>query len=127
MEIIGYKKFWSFKMIHKLADVLSSDIGEGTKIWQFCVVLADAKIGKNFNVCANVFIENEVVIGNNVTIKNGVQLWDGIVVEDNVFIGPNVTFCNDRYPKSGNRNFKKEHTLIKKGASIGAGAIFYHV
>jgi acetyltransferase-like isoleucine patch superfamily enzyme len=109
-------------MIHKLADVLSSNIGKGTKIWQFCVVLAGAKIGKNCNICANVFIENEVIIGDNVTIKNGVQLWDGIVVEDNVFIGPNVTFCNDRYPKSGNRDFKKEHILIKKDASIGANA-----
>jgi acetyltransferase-like isoleucine patch superfamily enzyme len=109
-------------MIHKLADVQSKKIGEGTKIWQFCVVLPGAKIGKNCNICANVFIENDVVIGDNVTIKNGVQLWDGIIIEDNVFVGPNATFTNDRHPKSGNRNFKLEKTMIKKGASIGANA-----
>ncbi|MDR3048836.1 MAG: N-acetyltransferase [Elusimicrobiota bacterium] len=109
-------------MIHKLSDVQSNNIGEGTRIWQFCVVLAGAKIGKNCNICANVFIENEVIIGNNTTIKCGAQIWDGIVIEDDVFIGPNVTFCNDKHPKSGNREFVMKKTLIKKGASIGANA-----
>lgn len=56
------------------------------------------------------------------TIKSGVQIWDGMIVEDNVFIGPNVTFCNDRYPKSRNKNWKLEPVIIKKGASIGANA-----
>ena len=56
------------------------------------------------------------------TVKCGVQLWDGIEIEDDVFIGPNVTFCNDRYPKSGNKNFKLEKVIVKKGASIGANA-----
>ena len=108
--------------IHPLADFQSKNIGENTRIWQFVVVLADAKIGNDCNICANCLIENEVSLGNNVTVKSGVQLWDGITVEDDVFIGPNVTFCNDRYPKSGNRNFKLEPILIKKGASIGANS-----
>lgn len=86
--------------IHFLSDVQSSNIGDNTNIWQFCVVLPGAKIGLNCNVCAGVLIENDVVIGNNVTIKSGVQLWDGIVVEDDVFIGPNVTFTNDLIPRS---------------------------
>ncbi len=109
-------------MIHQLSDVQSKNIGENTNIWQFCVVLPNAKIGKNCNICSHCFIENNVVIGNNVTIKNGVYLYDGITVEDNVFIGPNATFCNDKYPKSKNKNFKLEPILIKKGASIGANA-----
>ena len=109
-------------MIHNLADVQSSSIGEGTNIWQFCVVLKGAKIGANCNICSHCFIENEVVLGNNVTVKNGVSIYDGITIEDNVFIGPNVAFCNDKYPKSKNTNFKLEGILIKKGASIGANA-----
>lgn len=109
-------------MIHPLSDVQSKNIGENTNIWQFCVILKNAQIGANCNICSNVFIENDVKIGNNVTIKNGVQIWDGIEIEDNVFIGPNVTFCNDRYPKSGNKNFKLEKIIIKKGASIGANS-----
>lgn len=109
-------------MIHPLSDVQSKNIGENTNIWQYCVVLPNAKIGDNCNICSHCFIENDVVIGNNVTVKNGVYLYDGITIEDDVFIGPNATFCNDRYPKSKNKNFKLEPIVIKKGASIGANA-----
>ncbi len=109
-------------MTHALSDVQSGNIGPDTDIWQFCVVLPGARIGANCNICANVFIENDVVIGDNVTVKSGVQLWDGIVLEDDVFVGPNVTFTNDLYPRSKNAGWKKANTLIKKGASIGANA-----
>jgi len=109
--------------IHPLSDVQSKDIGDGTHIWQFCVVLSGAKIGKNCNICANCFIEKDVVIGDNVTIKCGVQIWDGMRIEDNVFIGANATFCNDRHPKSGNASsFKLEPVIIHRGAMIGANA-----
>lgn len=108
--------------IHKLSDVQSTKIGNGTSIWQFCVVLPHAVIGDNCNICSHVFIENDVIIGNRVTIKCGVQLWDGITIEDNVFIGPNVTFCNDRYPVSRNKEANLEKIIIKKGASIGANS-----
>ena len=108
--------------IHPLSDVQSKNIGEGTMIWQFCVVLEKAVIGKNCNINFNVFIENQVFIGDNVTIKPGVQIWDGMTVEDNVFIGPNVTFTNDKAPKSKNKNFVMFPTILKKGASLGANA-----
>ncbi|MDR3001284.1 MAG: N-acetyltransferase [Fibromonadaceae bacterium] len=110
-------------MIHPLADVQSSQIGKGTKVWQFCVVLGGAQIGKNCNICMNVFIENDVVIGDNVTVKCGVQLWDGLRVEDDVFIGPNVTFTNDLIPRSGKRPAEFLKTVLKRGASIGAGSV----
>ena len=109
-------------MIHKLADVQSKHIGKDTNIWQFCVILPNAIIGNNCNICANVFIENDVFIGNNVTVKCGVQLWDGVTVEDDVFIGPNVTFTNDLFPRSKQYPQKFEKTFIKKGASIGANS-----
>ena len=109
-------------MIHLLSDVQSKNIGANTNIWQFCVVLPNAVIGDNCNICSHCFIENNVKIGNNVTVKCGVQLWDGVEIEDDVFIGPNVTFCNDKYPKSRNKDFKLEKVVIKKGASIGANA-----
>lgn len=109
--------------IHSLADVQSSQIGVGTQIWQFVVVLPHAVIGENCNICSHTFIENDVIIGDEVTIKNGVYLWDGIRVEDRVFIGPNVTFTNDKYPRSKSYPNQFQNTLIKKGASIGAGSI----
>ena len=109
-------------MIHPLSDVKSTNIGENTNIWQFCVVFPKAKIGTGCNICANVLIENEVIVGNNVTVKSGVQLWDGVTLEDNVFVGPNVTFTNDLFPRSKNPDWKLSKTVVKKGASIGANA-----
>jgi acetyltransferase-like isoleucine patch superfamily enzyme len=109
-------------MIHPLSDVQSKNIGENTNIWQFCVILPGAVIGSNCNICSHCFIENDVKIGNNVTIKCGVQVWDGIILEDDVFVGPNVTFCNDRYPKSHNKEWKLEGITVKKRASIGANS-----
>ena len=109
-------------MIHHLSDVQTTNIGNNTNIWQFVVVLPEAIIGSNCNICSHCFIENDVRIGNNVTIKCGVQIWDGITIEDNVFIGPNATFTNDKYPKSKNRNYTLLRTVVKSGASIGANA-----
>ena len=106
-------------MIHPLSDVHSVNIGDGTRIWQYCVVLELAKIGKDCNICSHCFIENDVKIGNNVTIKNGVYLWDGITIEDNVQIGPNVTFTNDKYPRA-KQPFELQRTIVKKNSSIGA-------
>lgn len=109
-------------MIHRLADVQTQHIGQGTNIWQFCVVLQGASIGEDCNLCAHVLVENDVVIGNRVTIKSGVQLWDGVTIEDDVFIGPNVTFTNDLVPRSKQYPESFARTLIEKGASIGANA-----
>ena len=109
--------------VHPLADVASGDVGDGTRIWQFVVVLAGAKIGVDCNICAHVFIENDVVIGDRVTIKSGVQLWNGLRLRNDVFVGPNATFTNDRYPRSKHHHDKYLETIIEDGASIGAGAV----
>ena len=109
--------------IHPLADVHSQQIGELSKVWQFCVVLAGARIGRNCNICSHCFIENDVWIGDEVTVKNGVYLYDGIVLEDNVFIGPNATFTNDKSPRSKVYPEAFLKTTIKRGASIGGGAV----
>jgi len=109
-------------MIHKFSDCQSDKIPASTNIWQYVVVLPNASIGENCNICAHSFIENDVVIGNNVTVKCGVYLWDGILIEDNVQIGPNVTFTNDKYPRA-KQKFELQRTTIKRNASIGAGSI----
>lgn len=109
--------------IHPNAIVESKSIGDNTRIWAFVHILKGASIGSNCNICDHGFIENDVIIGNNVTIKSGIYIWDGVRVEDNVFLGPNVTFTNDIYPRS--KVYQKEYpcTLIKEGASIGAGSV----
>nr|WP_210546274.1 acyltransferase [Rhodoferax sp. PAMC 29310] len=108
--------------IHTLSDVQSNAVGENTRIWQFVVVLAGARIGQDCNICSHCLIENDVVIGDRVTVKSGTQLWDGLRVGSDVFIGPNVTFTNDKNPQSGNVNFTRLSTRIESGASIGGGA-----
>lgn len=107
---------------HPSADIKSKKIGAGTRIWQFVVVLPDAAIGSDGNICSHCLIENDVVIGDRVTVKSGVQLWDGLRVGDDVFIGPNVSFANDRFPRSKKTPEKFLQTTIEAGASIGAGA-----
>ncbi len=107
-------------MIHPLSDC-QAEIPESTRVWQYCVILSGAKIGEDCNICSHCFIENDVVIGNRVTVKSGVQLWDGIVLEDNTFVGGNVSFVNDRWPRS-KQSFELLPIIVKKGASIGAGS-----
>jgi len=108
--------------IHPSADVQATDIGSGSRIWQFSVVLAGAKIGQDCNICSHCFIENDVFVGDRVTVKCSVQLWDGLRIGNDVFIGPNVTFTNDKYPKSGNKDFQCLNTWVDDGVSIGGGA-----
>jgi UDP-2-acetamido-3-amino-2,3-dideoxy-glucuronate N-acetyltransferase len=105
--------------IHHLSDVQTSDIGENTRVWQYCVILPGASIGSNCNICSHCFIENDVIIGNRVTVKFFTELCDGIEISDDVFIGPHVSFLNDITPHSQQYLDEFPRTIIKKGASIG--------
>jgi acetyltransferase-like isoleucine patch superfamily enzyme len=109
-------------MIHPLSDVQTEHIGQGTRVWQYVVILRGAVIGQDANICSHCLIENDVVVGDRVTVKSGVQLWDGISLEDDVFVGPNVTFTNDPFPRSKQYPDSFPRTLVKRGASIGANA-----
>lgn len=110
--------------IHEKATCDTTNVGEGTRIWGSTHVLAQAKIGRNCNICEQVFIENKVSIGDNCTVKSHVAIWDGVTLEDGVFVGPSVVFTNDLRPraflKRGTAGFKD--TLIKRGATLGANS-----
>jgi acetyltransferase-like isoleucine patch superfamily enzyme/dTDP-4-dehydrorhamnose 3,5-epimerase-like enzyme len=109
-------------MKHPQAIVETDHVGEGTRIWAFAHLLPGAIVGKDCNICDQVFIENQVTVGDRVTIKSGVQLWDGVHLEDDVFIGPNVTFTNDPFPRSTHHLAAYPETWVRRGASIGANA-----
>lgn len=109
--------------IHPMADVQTAAIGAGTTIWQFVVVLPQARIGADVNLCAHCFVENDVQIGDRVTVKSGVYLWDGTRLENDVFVGPNVTFTNDKFPRSKRHLSEFPTTTVETGASIGGGAV----
>jgi acetyltransferase-like isoleucine patch superfamily enzyme/dTDP-4-dehydrorhamnose 3,5-epimerase-like enzyme len=108
--------------VHPHALCETGAIGENTRVWAFTHVLPGATIGKDCNICDHVFIENDVVLGDRVTVKSGVQLWDGLRIADDVFIGPNVTFSNDKYPRSKQYERPLLQTHVGRGASIGGGA-----
>jgi UDP-2-acetamido-3-amino-2,3-dideoxy-glucuronate N-acetyltransferase len=108
--------------IHPKSDVAECTIGEGTKVWQFVVILKGATIGKDCNLCAHTLIEGGGVIGDRVTLKSGVFIWDGVTIKDDVFVGPGVTFINDLYPRSKHHQDVVSQTTVNRGASIGANA-----
>jgi len=108
--------------VHARALVETEDVGAGTRIWAFAHVMPGARIGRDCNICDHTFVEGDVVVGDRVTIKSGVYLWDGLRLEDDVFVGPQATFTNDPFPRS-KRAFICPTTTIRRGASIGAGAV----
>jgi acetyltransferase-like isoleucine patch superfamily enzyme len=107
--------------IHPTADVQTRQIGAGTTIWQFAIVLGGAQVGADCNINCHTFVEGGAVLGDRVTLKSGVYVWSGVTLEDGVFVGPNATFSNDLRPRS-RRPVPVVPTLVKQGASIGAGA-----
>jgi UDP-2-acetamido-3-amino-2,3-dideoxy-glucuronate N-acetyltransferase len=98
-------------------------IGTGTRVWQFAVVLAGARIGADCNLNAHTLVEGGAVLGDRVTLKCGVYVWNGVILEDDVFCGPNATFTNDNRPRSRQTPAAWAQTVVERGASIGAGAI----
>lgn len=101
----------------------SAEIGSGTRVWQFAIVLAGARIGADCNLNAHTLVEGGAVLGDRVTLKCGVYVWNGVILEDDVFCGPNATFTNDRRPRSRQIPAAWANTVVEQGASIGAGAI----
>ena len=98
-------------------------IGKGTKIWHFCHVLENSKIGKECSLGQNVMVGPNVQVGNNVKIQNNVSIYDGVTLEDNVFCGPSAVFTNVINPRSNvNRKEEFKKTRVKEGASIGANS-----
>lgn len=119
--------------IHPQSLVESDQIGDRTAVWAFAHVMKGARIGTDCNIGDHAFVETGAEIGNRVTIKNQVLIWDGVKIEDDAFIGPRVTFTNDRFPRSPrmieamDRYSSRENwlspTIVRRGCSIGAGAV----
>lgn len=99
------------------------NIGEGTRIWQFCNIMNDVTIGRDCNIGQNVFVETGVKIGNHVKVKNNISLYQGVECEDGVFLGPNCVFTNVVNPRSFiEKKDQLKKTLVRQGATIGANA-----
>jgi UDP-2-acetamido-3-amino-2,3-dideoxy-glucuronate N-acetyltransferase len=98
-------------------------IGGGTKVWHFCHLMKDARLGRDCNIGQNVVIMPGVVIGNNVKIQNNVSLYTGVELEDDVFCGPSMVFTNVINPRSHViRRDEYRRTVVRRGASLGANS-----
>ncbi len=103
-------------------------LGKNVKLSKF-INLYGCSIGDNTKLGAFVEIQKNAAIGKNCKISSHTFICEGVTIEDNVFIGHNVTFINDKYPRSTNskgklqseEDWKVDPTLVKKGASIGSG------
>jgi acetyltransferase-like isoleucine patch superfamily enzyme len=111
--------------LHPLGIAESDKIGTGTRVWAFAHVMAGAEVGSQCNIGEHAFIESGARVGNNVTVKNGVSVWNGVHVEDDVFLGPHCVLTNDSNPRSYIKKGPEAlvQTHVRKGATIGAGAV----
>lgn len=105
-------------------------LGKDVKIYDF-VNLYGCEIGDNTKIGTFVEIQKGVFIGKNCKISSHSFICEGVEIEDAVFIGHNVCFTNDKVPRATNENgelqtdsdWKLVKTVVKKGASIGTGAV----
>lgn len=100
--------------------IVRGTVGARSRVWDFAIV--DGVVGEDCNICSHTFIEKGAVVGDRVTVKCHVSLWKGITLGDDVFVGPGAVFTNDHWPRSRSR-CPETPTLVKQGASIGAGAV----
>jgi acetyltransferase-like isoleucine patch superfamily enzyme len=106
-------------------------VGPGTRIWHHAQVREGARIGSECNVGKGVYVGAGVVVGDRCKIENNASLFEGLVLEDGVFVGPHVVFTNDRRPRATNpdgslqtaADWEMGRTTVRRGASVGAGAI----
>ena len=117
---------------HPSADISPrATIGPGTRVWHQAQVREGVRLGANCIVGKGVYLDFGVSVGDNVKIQNGVCVYHGATIEGGVFLGPGAILTNDDLPRATNPNgslkgdddWEVSSTLIRRGASIGAGAI----
>ncbi len=104
-------------------------LGKDVKIFDF-VNLYGCSIGDNSKIGTFVEIQKNASVGKNTKISSHTFICEGVHIGDNVFIGHNVTFINDKYPRSANpdgsmqteADWKVVETFIKNGASVGSSS-----
>jgi UDP-2-acetamido-3-amino-2,3-dideoxy-glucuronate N-acetyltransferase len=116
----GSKGYWA----HATAIVdAPAQIGDGTRIWHFCHVMAGARIGARCVLGQNVFVASRAVLGDGCKIQNNVSLYDDVVLADDVFVAPSAVFTNVINPRAFiERKHEYLTTRVGRGASIGANA-----
>jgi UDP-2-acetamido-3-amino-2,3-dideoxy-glucuronate N-acetyltransferase len=103
-------------------------LGKNVRIFDF-TNLYGCEIGDDVKIGTFVEIQKGSKIGSRCKVSSHTFICEGVTLEDEVFIGHNVTFTNDRFPRSTTADgrlqteadWKCTPTLVKRGASIGSG------
>jgi UDP-2-acetamido-3-amino-2,3-dideoxy-glucuronate N-acetyltransferase len=110
--------------VHPTAEVeAGATVGSGTRIWRQAHVRSGAVVGDDCNLGKNVFVDQHVRIGNRVKIQNNVSVYEGVTLEDEAFVGPSAVFTNDLRPRAQSPAWEIVPTVVRRGASIGGGAV----
>jgi UDP-2-acetamido-3-amino-2,3-dideoxy-glucuronate N-acetyltransferase len=101
-----------------------TEIGKGSRIWHFCHIMKDVRLGRNCVLGQNCFVASGVTIGDDCHLQNNVSVYYGVTLEDNVFVGPSAVFTNDLNPRPFHHKSPDDYprTVVRSGASIGANA-----
>jgi UDP-2-acetamido-3-amino-2,3-dideoxy-glucuronate N-acetyltransferase len=105
-------------------------LGKNVQIYDF-TNLYGCEIGDDVKIGAFVEIQKGAKIGSRCKISSHTFICEGVTLESEVFVGHHVIFTNDRYPRAANENgmlqtdsdWECVPTLVKRGASIGSGAV----
>ena len=108
-------------------------IGDGTSIWDNVHIRHGATIGRDCIVGEKTYIAYDVRIGNMVKINAMVYICTAVTIEDGVMISAGTVFTNDRFPRATTTDLARLRpsepdedtlpTLVKAGATIGAGCV----
>lgn len=121
-------------MAHIDSRALVSDdasIGRDVCVWAFTQVREGATVGDRTSIGSHTYIDADVVIGSDCKIQSGCLIFKGTTIEEGVFVGPGVVVTNDPYPSAVNPDSSKKSnddwtvvpTVLRRGSSIGAGAV----
>lgn len=120
--------------IHPTA-IIEDDVtlGDGTSVWDNVHIRHGARLGEQCLVGGKSLIAYDVSIGNRVKLNSAAYICNGVTIEDGVMVSAGVIFTNDRFPRAATNDLSElrpstpdEHTLstlVREGATIGAGAI----
>ncbi len=118
--------------VHPMANVdATASLGPRTKVWQFASVVRGAKVGSDCSIASCAIVDGALV-GNGTIISHGAFIDPGIRISDGVFIGPNVSLCNDNWPRVDKAGWFDVRDLVSgeivvthicNGASLGAGVV----
>ncbi len=119
--------FYKPSPLQKIRDI---KVGKDVFICDF-VNLYECSIGEQTRIGPFVEIQQNARIGSRCKISSHTFICEGVSIEDEVFIGHGVMFINDPRPKAVNsegkltqkKDWKVHPITVKKGASIGSGAV----